>query len=553
MRSAPVLFVLACVSLASSCGGDVAGTGLAINDPLDLIDDVDDGTLRLFVLPAESYACEATTGLIDPWPDDFEQGAFEEAVADVVLDVASSAARAEVQVPGGEYTVLVRGKGTDPVTMIPDTFIATGCARVAIGAGETQEIRVTLIPIVGEGNCGDGTFSPDEQCEDGNTTDGDGCSATCRTEPFVVSTTAMGQDSPSVAGASARRWALTYTNTTDRMTLIRLLEANGGAVTTPSALMNDVVLGGVFTTPVSQQHIFSDVAVSSTGRVGVSFTHFGSGGSRVRVGFLNENRTPDADSVVIREWIAPTPPQFHSSAAFAGNGAFMVVLEDSTSPSGLSGQIFASGSTTPIATDPFVVGEGATLASDPVVSGASDHFVVAFTAGGDVFVQRFGTDGSARDAAGVAVLEDAAGMQNEPEVAALSDGRALVAWRDTEGDGAGSAIRARAFDAAGAAAGDAFVLNTTTAGDQSAPSITSAGDVFLVGFQSGASVRARVIAANGTPLPNRDRPPTTADFEVAASGAQPALAAGGPGGDTFMATWAEGGDIRARLFTFAQP
>lgn len=547
MRSVRALLVLACASLASSCGGDVGSTGLAINDPLDLIDDVDAGTLRLFVLPAESYACEATTGAVSPWPEDVEQGMLEDAVADITLDVASSRARGEVQVPGGEYTVLVRGKGTDPVTMIPNTFIATGCARVAIGAGETQEIRITLIPIVGEGVCGDGTLSPDEQCEDGNTTDGDGCSSACRTEPFVVSTAPMGLTGPTVAGAPAQRWSLAY-STTERRTLVRLLEPTGATITSPSALMTDALLDGIVG-GLSGTYIFADTAVASSGRIGTAVTQFFSGAAHVRVAFFDQNRTPEADSILVRGDLAAAA-QPESSVAFAGDGAFLVVFEDSTSPSGLSGQIFAAGSRTPIAPDPFVVGSGATLASDAVAAGASDHFVVAFAAGGDVFVQRFGTDGTARDAAGVSVLADAAGMQGEPAVAALPDGRALVAWRDTEGDGAGSAVRARAFDAVGAPAGDAFVLNTTTAGDQGAPSIAAAGETFLALFSSGGGVRGRVVAANGTPLPNRDRPPTTADFEVAAAGTEPVAAAGGPGGATFMTAWANGGNVHARLFTF---
>ncbi|MCZ7678980.1 MAG: hypothetical protein M5U28_09595 [Sandaracinaceae bacterium] len=103
---------------------------------------------------------------------------------------------------------------------------------------------------------------------------------------------------------------------------------------------------------------------------------------------------------------------------------------------------------------------------------------------------------------------------------------------------------------AGAPAGDAFVLNTTTAGDQGAPSIAAAGETFLALFSNGGGVRGRVIAANGTPLPNRDRPPTTADFEVAAAGTEPVAAAGGPGGATFMTAWANGGNVHARLFTF---
>src|SRR5690242_18073018 len=33
--------------------------------------------------------------------------------------------------------------------------------------------------------CGNGQIDPGEQCDDGNTTSGDGCSATCQTEPTM--------------------------------------------------------------------------------------------------------------------------------------------------------------------------------------------------------------------------------------------------------------------------------------------------------------------------------------------------------------------------------
>src|SRR5262249_35967116 len=37
-------------------------------------------------------------------------------------------------------------------------------------------------PPPDEGVCGDGSVDPGEQCDDGNTISGDGCSATCQTE-----------------------------------------------------------------------------------------------------------------------------------------------------------------------------------------------------------------------------------------------------------------------------------------------------------------------------------------------------------------------------------
>jgi cysteine-rich repeat protein len=547
MRSVPArVAVLALLSLAS-CASDTSSTGLALNDPLDLIDDVE-GPLRLFVVPAPAYTCDRTTGRVAPEVPDVEQGSFGDAVIDITLEVSGSRARGEVQVPAGDWTVLVRGKGTDPVTGVRDTFIATGCAPVAIRGGETVEIRITLLPIVGMGVCGDSVFSPDEQCEDGNTAPGDGCSATCRTEPFVVSTTA-GQSAPAVGGAAGRRWVATYTNM-DRQTSIRLLEPNGGPVTSPSVLRTDALLETI-TTGLSGQYLFSDTAVATNGRIAASVTHFSAGAARIRVAFFNENRTPEGGTVVVRDGL-PIASEPSSSVAFAGNGAFLVVFEDAMSATGLSGQVFAAGSSTALG-EPFPIGQGTTGAAEPRVAGAADHFVVAFAAGGDVYVQRFGTDGAARDAMAVAVLEDASGTQDQPSVAVLSDGRALVTWREGAGaasDGAGSSIRARALTAAGAPAGAAFVLNTTTAGDQTAPRAAGLGEHFVVVFQNGASVRARLVSGGGEPIPNREQPPTTADFEVAATGAQPSVATGGASGTPrALVTWAANGDVHGRLFS----
>src|SRR5215216_1324686 len=52
-------------------------------------------------------------------------------------------------------------------------------------------VLIALLPACLEwaplehGRCGDGHVGPEERCDDGNTASGDGCSATCKLEPFV--------------------------------------------------------------------------------------------------------------------------------------------------------------------------------------------------------------------------------------------------------------------------------------------------------------------------------------------------------------------------------
>jgi Ca2+-binding RTX toxin-like protein len=60
-----------------------------------------------------------------------------------------------------------------------------------------------------------------------------------------------------------------------------------------------------------------------------------------------------------------------------------------------------------------------------------------------------------------------------PEVAALTDGRFLVVWEDRAGDGSGSSIKAQLFSEDGIKSGEAFTVNTSTAGDQIRPTVTA--------------------------------------------------------------------------------
>ena len=97
--------------------------------------------------------------------------------------------------------------------------------------------------------------------------------------------------------------------------------------------------------------------------------------------------------------------------------------------------------------------------------------------------------------------------QHEPAVVALSNGGYAVAWvSEDTGDGDGTTLRARAFNANGTAAGADFILSTTYAGDQLVPSMAALdGGRFVAVWRStdqGSgdvdTIRARVFESNGT-------------------------------------------------------
>ncbi|MDQ3037532.1 MAG: hypothetical protein M3Y87_34375 [Myxococcota bacterium] len=116
----------------------------------------------------------------------------------------------------------------------------------------------------------------------------------------------------------------------------------------------------------------------------------------------------------------------------------------------------------------------------------------------------------------------------------------------------GQGVRARVIGSDGMPVGAAFLVNDTIAGDQMRPSATAAASRFLVAFQSGPSIRARVLSSAGDPSLNRERPPTLGDFEIAPAGAQPAAAVIGSGVDqAWWIAWEGAGeatDIFARRY-----
>jgi hypothetical protein len=117
-----------------------------------------------------------------------------------------------------------------------------------------------------------------------------------------------------------------------------------------------------------------------------------------------------------------------------------------------------------------------------------------------IFVQRF-------DAAGAPVGGETlvntttVGGQSEPSIAALTDGGYVVTWQG--GTGVDAEIFAQRFDASGAAFGTEFLVNTSISGLQVAPSVAALADGgWIVAWTyTGASiVLTQRYDASGTPV-----------------------------------------------------
>jgi len=521
MGRSPVLALgLASVLAASAlgCAGDSempAGRGLTLRDPQDLLDDVV-GPLRLLAFAAETYACDPATGTLAPDPADAAE--IDGTVVDIRFETAAGAT---IDVRPGSYSLLVRGRGTDVVSGRMDVIIATGCVTESIADGETREVSIELHPIVGEGVCGDGVLSPDEQCEDAGTVSGDGCSDTCRTEPFLVSRppggAAAGESLPATGWAEGSRLAVVYDSAgTNREVNMMLFDDAGAIITAPTALQLDApveILPAVQTAPA---------AAVGGGRVALAFADFQgtSMGGDVRVRFFDRDRNAAGPSVLATA--DSTGVQTDPAIASMGDGTTLVVFADARSATGLGGRLFAAGATTPSGSTSFEVGAGTTGGGSPAVAARPTGFVVAFAAGGDVFVQRFGADGTAEDAMAVPVPEDMGGTQDQPSVAALDDGTFMAVWHDASG------IGARVFADDGSPVTPGFRAQAGAGAGEVTPAVAAGRGRFVVAWQRGGEIRARIFGSDGSPALNRDPVPTTGET-VLATGAvsEPAVAAGG--------------------------
>jgi Ca2+-binding RTX toxin-like protein len=97
-----------------------------------------------------------------------------------------------------------------------------------------------------------------------------------------------------------------------------------------------------------------------------------------------------------------------------------------------------------------------------------------------------------------------------PTVTALTGGGFVIVWQDDAGDGSGTAVRAQHYDANGGAVGGNTLVNAATAGDQRAPVVVglpSGGYVVVYSDTSGtyadtsdAAIVARVFDGSGAPL-----------------------------------------------------
>ena len=141
----------------------------------------------------------------------------------------------------------------------------------------------------------------------------------------------------------------------------------------------------------------------------------------------------------------------------------------------------------------------------------------------------------------------ATGVQSDADVAVLPDGTVMVVWTSLGQDSDGEGVYGQRFTARGVRDGTEFLINQSTARNQSMPNVAALnGDRFVVCWVSEsvngrnssgaanlrANLMARLFNAGGTPTGNEYR---LNDGDVVVSGAR--LAAGANGG--FTVAWVQ--------------
>ena len=206
--------------------------------------------------------------------------------------------------------------------------------------------------------------------------------------------------------------------------------------------------------------------------------------------------------------------QARAAVAMDTDGDFVVVWtsdQQDGSGTGVFGQRFAAdgaraGAEFQVNTTTFTSQSEATVAMD-----SDGDFVISWTsrfqdgAGYGVYAQRYAA-GGARRGAEFRANATTTGDQYAPSAAMDSDGDFAVAWTSNGQDGSSYGVYAQRYAASGDPAGPEFRVNTTTAGSQFDPWVTTDADGDLVvawagnGPGDGSGVFGQRFAADGAPV-----------------------------------------------------
>ena len=187
-----------------------------------------------------------------------------------------------------------------------------------------------------------------------------------------------------------------------------------------------------------------------------------------------------------------TNAQENPSIALDADGDF-VITWTSSEQDGSGGGIYAQrylADGTPAGNEFRVNANASNNQSKPDIAlDADGDFVITWTSsaqdgsGDGIYAQRFTADGTT--AGSEFLVNTVTSMdQSNSSIAMDADGDFVITWTSSTQDGSGFGIYAQRFNADGTAAGNEFVVNSTTTGDQSDSSIAmdAGGDFVIAAF-----------------------------------------------------------------------
>ena len=281
-----------------------------------------------------------------------------------------------------------------------------------------------------------------------------------------------------------------------------------------------VPLGGEFranNTTIEQQYGPS-VGMDSAGNFVVAWSSYNQEGDRSGYGVFAQRFAADG-SRIGGEFLVNTVTlnnQIEPSVAVDADGDFVIAWAsdgaDGSSWAVSARRFDAAG--VPLGAEFLVNQTTAGVQAFPAVAtDAAGSFVVTWHSAEqdspeewDVYARRYSATGAPLGNE-FRVNTETDSIQAYPSIDLNAAGAFVIAWRSDDQDGSQSGVYAQRYSSAGVQQGGEFRVNTTTAGDQSEPSVAveNDGDFFVAWHSqdqdgSGLAVIARQFGSSGTPL-----------------------------------------------------
>jgi predicted lipoprotein with Yx(FWY)xxD motif len=472
---------------------DTASVALAMTAPQGILDDASGVTLYVFESDAEC----AEDGSIER-PADAKEYPLSKSGCE---DGATWCGELKLDKDSSTQVFYVEVVGSGSLT-------ARGCTKAKVDR-DPLAVDIKIVRYVPPSCCGDGTLQAGELCDTG---------------PLGGTCSSITADAVCEADCSTKELPVDFVDTpngNNGQTHLSLAFA-GGAEQLKDALRATWQTNTAATSDVGVRYFASDLSPITTPpqfgephRLNVdcdgSDTPLPNGqrlpavaplGNGVVIAFISNYTAPLRDDVQAMEIPATgctsnaTP--LNVSNPMGNDAAVSVDVATGTLGTALvvweqAGQILGR-TITSNDPSPATLGTITTIAGSgraPRVGGYAGGWIVAYESGDDVLYSKV-TSSMTVDPAKTANVQTS-GVQDQPDVAVLSDGRFAIVWRSD-----GNVFFQRyALDGSPVAGDQDAAAHVVVDGAKGAPAVAGGGELYALAWEDGASLRGRLLGANG--------------------------------------------------------